>query len=116
MNKPQTYDVILAGGGVMGCATAYYLLQADPTLKVAIVEKDPEYTYNSTVLSDGNIRQQFNLRENILISQYGLERLRTFGEDMAVGDWRPVAPRSPRPGTLAMRNQSIASTRAPGSM
>lgn len=73
----------------MGCATAYYLLQADPRLKVAIVEMDPEYKYNSTVLSDGNIRQQFNLRENILISLYGLERLKTFREDMAVGDWRP---------------------------
>jgi len=79
----------MAGGGVMGCATAYYLLQADPTIKVAIVEKDPAYKYNSTVLSDGNTRLQFNLKENILISLYGLARLKTFSEDMAVGDWRP---------------------------
>ena len=89
MNETKTFDVIMAGGGVMGCATAYYLLQADPTLKVAIVEMDPEYKYNSTVLSDGNLRLQFNLKENILISLYGLERLKTFSEDMAVGDWRP---------------------------
>jgi glycine/D-amino acid oxidase-like deaminating enzyme len=89
MNETQTFDVIMAGGGVMGCATAYYLLQADPTMKVAIVEMDPEYKYNSTVLSDGNLRLQFNLKENILISLYGLERLRTFSDDMAVGDWRP---------------------------
>jgi len=73
----------------MGCATAYYLLQADPTMKVAIVEMDPDYTRNSTVLSDGNMRVQFNLRENILISQYGMEKLKSFSEDMAVGDWRP---------------------------
>ena len=90
MNATDTFDVIMAGGGVMGCATAYYLLQADPTLKVAIVEMDPEYKYNSTVLSDGNLRLQFNIRENILISLYGMERLKTFSEDMAVGDWRPV--------------------------
>jgi len=90
MSEPKTYDVILAGGGVMGCAAAYYLLQADPTLQVAIVEMDPDYTYNSTVLSDGNARLQFNLRENILISLYGLERLKTFADDMAVGDWRPA--------------------------
>jgi len=89
MNENKKFDVIMAGGGVMGCATAYYILQADPTMKVAIVEMDPEYTYNSTVLSDGNARLQFNLKENILISLYGLERLKTFSEDMAVGDWRP---------------------------
>lgn len=89
MNGTDSYDVIMAGGGVMGCATAYYLLQADPTMKVAIVEMDPEYKRNSTVLSDGNLRLQFNIKENILISLYGLERLKTFREDMAVGDWRP---------------------------
>ncbi|MGB7873541.1 MAG: FAD-binding oxidoreductase [Anaerolineales bacterium] len=89
MNDTTKFDVIMAGGGVMGCATAYYLMQADPKMKVAIVEMDPEYTYNSTVLSDGNARLQFNLKENILISLYGLERLKTFSENMAVGDWRP---------------------------
>jgi len=36
-----------------------------------------------------NVRVQFNLKENILISQYGLERWKTFSEDMAVGDWQP---------------------------
>jgi len=89
MNDTTKFEVIMAGGGVMGCATAYYLLHADPSMKVAIVEMDPEYKYNSTVLSDGNVRLQFNLKENILISLYGLERWKTFGEDMAVGDWRP---------------------------
>jgi glycine/D-amino acid oxidase-like deaminating enzyme len=89
MNETTKYDVIMAGGGLMGCATAYYLLQEDPTMKVAIVEMDPDYTYNSTVLSDGNARLQFNLKENILISLYGMERLKSFSEDMAVGDWRP---------------------------
>lgn len=83
------FDVIMAGGGVMGCATAYYLMLQDPTLKVAIVEMEPSYEHNSTVLSDGNTRLQFNIKENILISKYGLEKLKTFSEDMAVGDWRP---------------------------
>ena len=89
MNDSTRFDVIMAGGGVMGCATAYHLLQADPSIKVAIIEMDPNYKHNSTVLSDGNTRLQFNLKENILISLYGLERLKTFSDDMAVGDWRP---------------------------
>ena len=89
MSETQKFDVVMAGGGVMGCATAYYLLQADPTMKVAIIEMDPEYKYSSTLLSDGNIRLQFNIKENILISLYGMERLKTFREDMRVGDWQP---------------------------
>ena len=89
MNRTTQFDVIMTGGGVMGCATAYYLMLQDPTLKVAIVEMDSNYEYNSTVLSDGNTRLQFNIKENILISQYGLEKLKTFSEDMAVGDWKP---------------------------
>ena len=89
MDRIEHFGVVMAGGGVMGCAIAYYLLKADPTIKIAIVEMDPSYKHNSTVLSDGNIRQQLNLKENILISLYGMERLKTFHEDMAVGDWQP---------------------------
>ncbi len=85
----QSYDVVLVGGGVMGCATAYYLLKTDPQLRVAIIEKDPTYKTSSTVLSDGNIRVQFNLRENIEISLYGLKTLQQFSEDMAVDDNQP---------------------------
>ena len=84
MNQANSYDAIMVGGGVMGCATAYYLMKQDPQLRVAIVEKDPTYEFCSTVLSDANIRLQFNVKENIQISQYGLEVLETFAEDMAV--------------------------------
>lgn len=83
------YDVILIGGGVMACATAYYLRKMDDTTRVVIIERDPGYAQSSTVLSDGNTRIQFNLRENILISQYGLQVLTTFADDMAVGDKKP---------------------------
>ena len=85
----NSYDVILVGGGVMGCATAYYLLKRDDKLKIAIIEKDPTYTKSSTTLSDGNIRIQFNLKENIQISQYGLQELDNFATEMTVGDDRP---------------------------
>ena len=84
-----TFDVIIVGGGVMGCATAYYLLKMSDSLQVAIIEKDPTYRYASTILSDGNVRVQFNLKENIQISQYGNEALATFAEEMAVGDKAP---------------------------
>jgi glycine/D-amino acid oxidase-like deaminating enzyme len=79
----------MAGGGVMGCSTAYYLLKNAPQVKVAIVEQDPTYEFNSTVLSDANHRLQFNVKENVQISQYGLEVLKTFADDMAVDDVKP---------------------------
>ena len=89
MIKQNAYDVIMVGGGVMGCATAYYLLKKDPQIKVAIIEKDPTYEFSSTVLSDANIRLQFNVKENIQISLYGLEVLETFSDDMEVGGVKP---------------------------
>lgn len=88
MNQP-TYDIILAGGGVMSCATAYSLLRADARLKICIVEKDPTYAFSSTVLSDGNTRIQFNLKENIQISLYALEVLANFEQEFATNGQKP---------------------------
>ncbi len=84
-----SYDTIIIGGGVMGCATAYYLLKFDPKLNIAILEMDPTYERASTPLSDGNTRIQFNLKENIQMSQYGLDVLKTFADDMAVDGEKP---------------------------
>lgn len=85
----NNYDVIMVGGGVMGCAIAYYLLKADSRLKVALIEQDPTYARASTPLSDGNTRLQFNIKENIQMSLYGLEVLASFAEDMAVDGDKP---------------------------
>lgn len=85
----KIYDVIIVGGGIMGSATAYYLMKADPNLRVAVIERDPTYTNASTTLSMSNVRIQFSLKENIQISQYTLEVLKCFEEEMAVDDNRP---------------------------
>ena len=80
------YDAIMIGGGVMACSTAYHLLKSDAGIRVAIIEKDPSYRQSSSLLSDGNIRIQFNVKENIQMSQYGMEMIAHFAEEMAVGD------------------------------
>jgi glycine/D-amino acid oxidase-like deaminating enzyme len=85
----KTYDIIIVGGGIMGSATAYYLITADPALKVAVVERDPTYAQASTTLSMANVRIQFSLKENVQISQYAIQILNTFEEDMAVHDEKP---------------------------
>lgn len=79
-------DVIIVGGGIMGCATAYYLMKHDNRLKVAVVERDPTYVQASTTLSMSNVRIQFSLRENIEISQFAFTVLEGFSEEMAVGN------------------------------
>lgn len=84
MAKRALCDVILVGGGIMGCSTAYHLMKMDPTLKVAVVERDSTYERASTTLSMANIRIQFSLKENVQISQYAFEALDRFGEEMAV--------------------------------
>ena len=86
----MTYDVIIVGGGVMGCSTAFHLLLSDPEQRVAVIDRDPRYHFASTVLSDGNVRIQFNLEENIRISQYTMEVVETFADDMATPTFRPV--------------------------
>ena len=84
-----SHDIIIIGGGVMGSAIATYLLRDDPSLDLVVVERAPSYERASTTLSDGNTRLQFNLKENIQISLYGLEVLANFAEAMAVDGHRP---------------------------
>ncbi|MEE4263956.1 MAG: FAD-binding oxidoreductase [Desulfobacteraceae bacterium] len=85
----KIYDVIIIGGGIMGSATAYYLMKMDNTLKVVVLERDPTYAQASTTLSMANVRIQFSLKQNIEISQYALETLENFEETMAVQGDRP---------------------------
>jgi glycine/D-amino acid oxidase-like deaminating enzyme len=89
-----SHDVVIVGGGAMGSATAYHLGLLAPDLDVAVVEKDPSYEHCSTLRSDGNLRVQFNLEENVRMSLYMFDLLDSFAEQMAIGDWRPdPAPR-----------------------
>ena len=82
--QKDVYDIIIVGGGVMGSSTAYHLM-ASEQLKVVVIEKDPTYEKASTPLSIGNVRIQFNLKENVKISQYAFEFMQDFEEKMEVG-------------------------------
>ena len=59
----MNYDIIIAGGGIMGCSIAYHLKKYDPKLQILVIERDSSYEKSSTLLSDGNTRIQFNLKE-----------------------------------------------------
>jgi len=85
----NSYDIVIVGGGIMGCSTAYNLTRFDEKLKVAVVEMDPAYTRASTTLSWANVRIHFSLKENIQVSQYAMQALESFEEDMAVNGEKP---------------------------
>jgi len=66
----QHFDVIVVGGGVVGAATAWHLLEADRSLSVAVVEPDPGYSYAASSAASGGVRQLFSRGENVLMSRY----------------------------------------------
>lgn len=78
-SKFQTHcDVLIIGGGGVGSSVAYWLKKkARDGLNVVVVEKDSTYQKCSTVLSVGGLRQQFSLPENIQMSLYGADFIRT---------------------------------------
>lgn len=85
-----TYDVVIAGGAVMGSATAYSLL-SNPAFsgRVLVIERDRTYQQAASALSAGSIRQQFSQPVNIRISLYGIDFLRHLGDHLEVQGDRP---------------------------
>jgi sarcosine oxidase len=81
-----TYDVLIVGGGVMGCSVAYFLSRGPEHagLRVAVVERDPTHARSSTALSVGGIRQQFSTPENIRMSLFSLGFFRSASELLTV--------------------------------
>jgi FAD-dependent oxidoreductase domain-containing protein 1 len=78
-------DVVIAGGGVMGSAIAYFL-GADPGFdgSVVVVERDPSYADCATTRSWGGIRQQFSTPENVRMSLFAARFIRSAAEVLAV--------------------------------
>ena len=99
----------------MGSAAAYYLGALADDVSVAVVEKDPTYEFCSTLRSDGNLRIQFNLEENIRMSLYTLELLETFASDMEIDGWRPD-PAPKRQGNLFLAGDDVARAQAEAGM
>jgi glycine/D-amino acid oxidase-like deaminating enzyme len=74
--RPE-FDVVIAGGGVIGSSCAYHL---KCTLKfsgsVLVVEPDSSYRTAASTRSASSIRLQFSTPVNIALSEYGFAFLR----------------------------------------
>ena len=80
--------VVIVGGGVMGCATAWFLAR-EHGVRVTVIERDASYAKASSALSVCAIRQQFSTAINIRISQDSLAFYRAIGTELAIGDEAP---------------------------
>lgn len=76
MTPSREVDVAIVGAGAIGAATAYYLAEAAPHLKVALLEQD-HVGGGSTTRSFAAYRKQFRSRIHVLasiVSQREFER------------------------------------------
>jgi FAD-dependent oxidoreductase domain-containing protein 1 len=75
-----TVDVVIAGGGAVGSAIAYFLSR-QPAFSgsLVVVEPDPTYSFAASARSASSIRQQFSTPLNIALSAFGMEFLRAQG-------------------------------------
>ncbi len=74
-------DVVVAGGGVMGAAAAFWLTRLSPGLRVEVLEPDPTYARAATALSVASIRSQFSAAVNVKIARFGIDFLRNFSNE-----------------------------------
>jgi len=81
--------ILIVGGGVMGCASAYFLAR-DFGLRATVIERDPTYKRASSALSAGSIRQQFSTEINIRLSQQSLAFLRRIDDELGLVGERPA--------------------------
>ncbi len=79
MNK--TADAIVIGGGIIGCATGYYLTKKG--LKVYLFEKD-YLTAGSTGRCIGGIRQQFSTELSIKIAMESVKKFKIMHEELGM--------------------------------
>ena len=80
--------VLIAGGGVVGAACAYFLA-ASHGIKATVIERDPSYRRASSALSASSIRQQFSTEVNIRLSQASLDFYRRVGDLLEIAGERP---------------------------
>jgi FAD-dependent oxidoreductase domain-containing protein 1 len=72
--KPR---ISIIGGGAIGSSIALHLSQSGLAVgyDIVVIERDNSYAFASCMKSCGGIRQQFSIKENVLMSIYGSEFL-----------------------------------------
>ena len=82
---PRSADVVVIGGGVIGCATAFFAARAG--LSVAVVERRAALGTLTTPASTGAFRLQFDNREEIAVVREGVELFDAFADRTGLDGW-----------------------------
>ena len=75
----RTADVVIAGGGCMGCSVAWHLAQRGIT-NVVLLEREPQLGAGSTGKNAGGFRHQFSNSANIELSIESIALMTRFEE------------------------------------
>ncbi|HEX7197800.1 MAG TPA: FAD-dependent oxidoreductase [Candidatus Limnocylindria bacterium] len=82
---PPTADVVVVGGGVIGCATAFFAARAG--LRVVVLERRAALGTLTTPASTGAFRLQFDNAEEIATVREGIELFDAFAERTGLDGW-----------------------------
>ena len=79
MSVPQTADVVVVGGGIMGASALYHLARAG--CRAAVLVERETLASGSTSRAAGGIRAQFSDELNVAISLECIRRFERFAEE-----------------------------------
>jgi sarcosine oxidase subunit beta len=81
MELPNTADIVIIGGGVMGASAAYHLAQRGMK-NIVLLEKEEFFGIGATGRCAGGVRYQFSTEINIHFSLESLPMLERFKEEI----------------------------------
>jgi L-2-hydroxyglutarate oxidase LhgO len=112
----DSFDVVVVGGGIVGLATAYRLLEKRPELRLAVLEKEPELAmhqsgHNSGVLHAGLYYTPGSLKARLC--REGKAELEAFAREHAIpfercGKLVVALDASELPRLAALKERAIA--------
>ena len=76
----RSADVVVVGGGVMGCSIAYHL--ARQKVRVVVLEREPRLATGATGRCSGGVRHQFSNSANVQLSIASIRKLKNFAEEL----------------------------------
>ena len=82
---PSRADLVVVGGGIVGCATAFFASRAG--LEVVVIERRPALATLTTPVSTGAFRLQFDNPDEIALVREGIDLFDHFAERTGLDGW-----------------------------